>query len=108
MKRQRLVQYVKEFDKYIKMGGTIVRWTELRMCNFWAGGISSFPFSRAREYRLLRRLLSTLCLFILKYEIGTFKLFSMQNSRNTSEIHPPYLFTIKLCLLPINDYLSIN
>jgi hypothetical protein len=29
---------------------------ELRMCRFWAGGISSFPFSRAREYRLLRRL----------------------------------------------------
>jgi hypothetical protein len=29
---------------------------ELRMCSFWAGGISSFPFSRAREYRLLRRL----------------------------------------------------
>jgi hypothetical protein len=27
------------------------------MCRFWAGGISSFPFSRAREYRLLRRLL---------------------------------------------------
>jgi hypothetical protein len=26
------------------------------MCRFWAGGISSFPFSRAREYRLLRRL----------------------------------------------------
>jgi hypothetical protein len=26
------------------------------MCSFWAGGISSFPFSRAREYRLLRRL----------------------------------------------------
>jgi hypothetical protein len=37
------------------MGGTM-RWTELRMCSFWAGGISSFPFSRAREYRLLRRL----------------------------------------------------
>jgi hypothetical protein len=30
---------------------------ELGMCSFWAGGISSFPFSRAREYRLLRRLL---------------------------------------------------
>jgi hypothetical protein len=30
---------------------------ELRMCSFWAGGISSFPFSRVREYRLLRRLL---------------------------------------------------
>jgi hypothetical protein len=29
---------------------------ELRMCSFWAGSISSFPFSRAREYRLLRRL----------------------------------------------------
>jgi hypothetical protein len=29
---------------------------ELRMCSFWAGGISSFPFSRAREYRMLRRL----------------------------------------------------
>jgi hypothetical protein len=27
------------------------------MCRFWAGGISSFPFSRAREYRLLRRLI---------------------------------------------------
>jgi hypothetical protein len=26
------------------------------MCSFWAGGISSFQFSRAREYRLLRRL----------------------------------------------------
>ena len=38
------------------MGGTM-RWAELRMCRFWAGGISSFPFSRAREYRLLRRLL---------------------------------------------------
>ena len=37
------------------MGGTM-RWAELRMCRFWAGGISSFPFSRAREYRLLRRL----------------------------------------------------
>jgi hypothetical protein len=24
---------------------------ELRMCSFWAGGISSFPFTRAREYR---------------------------------------------------------
>jgi hypothetical protein len=33
-----------------------VRWAELRMCSFLAGGISSFPFSRAREYRLLRRL----------------------------------------------------
>ena len=33
-----------------------MRWAELRMCRFWAGGISSFPFSRAREYRLLRRL----------------------------------------------------
>ena len=31
---------------------------ELRMCRFWAGGISSFPFSRAREYRLLRRLIA--------------------------------------------------
>ena len=39
------------------MGGTM-RWAELRMCRFWAGGISSFPFSRAREYRLLRRLLT--------------------------------------------------
>ena len=39
------------------MGGTM-RWAELRMCRFWAGGISSFPFSRAREYRLLRRLIS--------------------------------------------------
>jgi hypothetical protein len=29
---------------------------ELRMCSFWAGGISSRPFSRAREHRLLRRL----------------------------------------------------
>jgi hypothetical protein len=29
---------------------------DLRMCSFWAGGISSFPFSRAREYRVLRRL----------------------------------------------------
>ena len=38
------------------MGGTM-RWAELRMCRFWAGGISSFPFSRAREYRLLRRLM---------------------------------------------------
>ena len=38
------------------MGGTM-RWAELRMCRFWAGGISSFPFSRAREYRLLRRLI---------------------------------------------------
>ena len=37
------------------MGGTM-RWAELRMCRFWAGVISSFPFSRAREYRLLRRL----------------------------------------------------
>jgi hypothetical protein len=37
------------------MGGTM-RWAELRMCRFWAGGILSFPFSRAREYRLLRRL----------------------------------------------------
>ena len=37
------------------MGGTM-RWAELRMCRFWAGGISSFPFSRAHEYRLLRRL----------------------------------------------------
>jgi hypothetical protein len=37
------------------MGGTM-RWAELRMCRFWAGGISSFPFSRAREDRLLRRL----------------------------------------------------
>jgi hypothetical protein len=37
------------------MGGTMRR-AELRMCRFWAGGISSFPFSRAREYRLLRRL----------------------------------------------------
>jgi hypothetical protein len=26
------------------------------MCSFWASGISSFPFSPAREYRLLRRL----------------------------------------------------
>ena len=34
------------------MGGTM-RWAELRMYRFWA---SSFPFSRAREYRLLRRL----------------------------------------------------
>ena len=34
-----------------------MRWAELRMCRFWAGGISSFPFSRAREYRLLRRLI---------------------------------------------------
>ena len=33
-----------------------MRWAEIRMCRFWAGGISSFPFSRAREYRLLRRL----------------------------------------------------
>jgi hypothetical protein len=33
-----------------------MRWAELRMCRFWAGGILSFPFSRAREYRLLRRL----------------------------------------------------
>jgi hypothetical protein len=41
------------------MGGT-KRWAELRMCRFWAGGISSFPFSRAREYRLLRRLLGSL------------------------------------------------
>jgi hypothetical protein len=24
------------------MGGTM-RWAELRMCRFWAGGISSFP-----------------------------------------------------------------
>ena len=24
-----------------------VRWAELRMCSFWAGGISSFPFSTA-------------------------------------------------------------
>jgi hypothetical protein len=38
------------------MGGTM-RWAELRMCRFWAGGISNFPFSRAREYRLLRRLI---------------------------------------------------
>jgi hypothetical protein len=30
------------------------------MCSFWAGGISSFPFSRAREYRLLRRLVKSL------------------------------------------------
>ena len=36
-----------------------MRWAELRMCRFWAGGISSFPFSRAREYRLLRRLMKT-------------------------------------------------
>ena len=36
-----------------------MRWAELRMCRFWAGGISSFPFSRAREYRLLRRLVKT-------------------------------------------------
>jgi hypothetical protein len=41
--------------KYVKMGGTM-RWAELKMCRFWAGGISSCPFSRAREYRLLRRL----------------------------------------------------
>jgi hypothetical protein len=33
------------------MGGTM-RWAELRMCRFWAGGISSFSFSRAREYRV--------------------------------------------------------
>ena len=37
-----------------------MRWAELRMCRFWAGGISSFPFSRAREYRLLRRLSSNI------------------------------------------------
>ena len=37
-----------------------MRWAELRMCRFWAGGISSFPFSRAREYRRLRRLFSRL------------------------------------------------
>jgi hypothetical protein len=43
------------------MGGTM-RWAELRMCRFWAGGISSFPFSRAREYRLLRRLVTRLIL----------------------------------------------
>ena len=42
------------------MGGTM-RWAELRMCRFWAGGISSFPFSRAREYRLLRRLKPNPC-----------------------------------------------
>ena len=36
-----------------------MRWAELRMCRFWAGGISSFPVSRAREYRLLRRLTLT-------------------------------------------------
>ena len=41
-----------------RLGGTM-QWAELRMCRFWAGGISSFPFSRAREYRLLRRLIST-------------------------------------------------
>ena len=45
------------------MGGTM-RWAELRMCRFWAGGISSFPFSRAREYRLLRRLLGELHRFL--------------------------------------------
>jgi hypothetical protein len=45
------------------------------MCRFWAGGISSFPFSRAREYRLLRRLL-----FILIYiNFGKFKLEKAPN-----------------------------
>jgi hypothetical protein len=42
-----------------------MRWAELRMCRFWAGGISSFPFSRAREYRLLRRLLTSEALKLL-------------------------------------------
>jgi hypothetical protein len=33
----------------LRRAGPCVRWAELRMCSFWAGGISSF-------YRLLRRL----------------------------------------------------
>ena len=45
-----------------------MRWAELRMCRFWAGGISSFPFSRAREYRLLRRLPVIRSSYFLKYD----------------------------------------
>jgi hypothetical protein len=51
------------------MGGTM-RWAELRMCRFWAGGISSFPFSRAREYRLLRRLVVTCIGGLLSHCVG--------------------------------------
>ena len=61
MKRQSrifaLVQYVTLTygltNKYItvRWAGPCVRWAELRMCSFWAGGISSF-------YRLLRRLIT--------------------------------------------------
>jgi hypothetical protein len=52
-----LVQYVSLTNKYIKRWSEpCVQWAELAMYSFWAGGISSFPFSRAREYCLLRRL----------------------------------------------------
>jgi hypothetical protein len=64
------------------MGGTM-RWAELRMCRFWAGGISSFPFSRAREYRLLRRLKQVWSL--LQYrELGNTETYTKvhQNMKN--------------------------
>ena len=53
-----LVQYVSLTNNEIntlRWAGPCVRWAELRMCSFWAGGISSFYVF----YRLLRRLFFT-------------------------------------------------
>ena len=58
-----------------------MRWAELRMCRFWAGGISSFPFSRAREYRLLRRLTTDKCtrlmhVVVAKVTLNSFHIYN--------------------------------
>jgi hypothetical protein len=50
------------------------------MCRFWAGGISSFPFSRAREYRLLRRL--HISMIDICYSEAIFKLSKRRKIEN--------------------------
>jgi hypothetical protein len=58
------------------------------MCRFWAGGISSFPFSRAREYRLLRRLtlnvMNSNILFIIYYSVVFYAFFILSGDGYSS------------------------
>jgi hypothetical protein len=77
-----------------------MRWAELRMCRFWAGGISSFPFSRAREYRLLRRLNSAVLNWLMRCSCGKSFLFSFISTLRCFKTFPScvrwYFFFINL------------
>jgi hypothetical protein len=71
------------------------------MCSFWAGGISSFPFSRAREYRLLRRLLLlSTCYHVtcISRTILRIYVIVMASVEDMEKLNETKLFSFQICI----------